>query len=78
MAAVEKQFEGYVTSDPEILGGEPELVGTKRRLMLGVNADRATPGPLVGVGVLAASTLGLALDQRRIPDMRHSPIRPSP
>ena len=23
MAAVEKQFEGYVTSDPEILGGEP-------------------------------------------------------
>ena len=23
MAAVEKQFEGFVTSDPEILGGEP-------------------------------------------------------
>jgi hypothetical protein len=34
MAAVEKQFEGYVISDPEILGGEPVLVGTRRRLML--------------------------------------------
>ena len=28
--------------------------------MLKCNADGATPGPLVGVGVLAASTLGLA------------------
>ena len=75
MAAVEKQFEGYVTSDPEILGGEPVLVGTKRRLMLKCNADGATPGPLVGVGVLAASTLGLAPDQRRISDMRlHHPL----
>lgn len=32
MAAVAKQFEGYVTSDPEILGGEPVLVGTRLRL----------------------------------------------
>ena len=54
MAAVEKQFEGYVTSDPEILGGEPVLVGTRRRLMLKCNADGATPGPLVGVDVLAS------------------------
>ena len=77
MAAVEKQFEGYVTSDPEILGGEPALVGTRRRrLMLKCNADGATPGPLVGVGVLAAGTLGLAFDQRRIPDIRL--LRPSP
>ncbi len=75
MAAVEKQFDGYVTSDPEILGGEPVLVGTRRRLMLECNADGATPGPLVGVGVLVASTLGLAPDQRRIPDMRlHHPL----
>ena len=32
MAAVGKKFEGYVTSDPEILGGEPVLVGTRLRL----------------------------------------------
>ena len=75
MSAVEKQFEGYVTVDPEILEGEPVMVGTRRRLMLKCDADGATPGPLVGVGVLAASTLGLAPDQRRIPDMRlHHPL----
>ena len=75
MAAVDKQFEGYVTADPEIDGGEPVLVGTRRRLMLRCEADGATPGPLVGVGVLAASTLVLAPDQRRIPDMRlHHPL----
>ena len=55
---MEKQFDGYVTSDPEILGGEPVLVGTRRRLMLKCNADGATPGPLVGVGVLACQHAG--------------------
>ena len=45
MAAVEKQFEGYVTSDAEILGGEPVLVGTRLRLetVLKCYEDRATP-----------------------------------
>ena len=32
MAAVEKQFEGYVTGDPEIDECEPVLVASRRRL----------------------------------------------
>jgi uncharacterized protein (DUF433 family) len=45
MAAVEKQFEGYVTRDPEILGGELVLVGTRLRLetVLKCYEDGATP-----------------------------------
>lgn len=45
MAAVEKRFEDYVTSDPEILGGEPVLVGTRLRLetVLKCFEDEATP-----------------------------------
>jgi uncharacterized protein (DUF433 family) len=45
MAAVEKKFERYVTSDPEILGGEPVLLGTRLRLetVLKCYEDGATP-----------------------------------
>ena len=45
MAAVQKPFEGYVTSDPEILEGEPVLVGTRLRLetVLKCYEDGATP-----------------------------------
>jgi uncharacterized protein (DUF433 family) len=45
MAAVERKFERYVTSDPEILGGEPVLVGTRLRLetVLKCYEDGATP-----------------------------------
>jgi uncharacterized protein (DUF433 family) len=45
MTAVEKQFESFVTSDPEILGGEPVLTGTRLRLLtvLQCYEDGATP-----------------------------------
>ena len=45
MAAVKKRFEGFVTRDREILGGEPVLAGTRLRLetVLKCFEDGATP-----------------------------------
>ena len=45
MAAVKKRFEGFVTRDREILGGEPVLAGTRLRLetVLRCFEDGATP-----------------------------------